>query len=82
MIARYRLLKPHRIDRELQPVGHEVEMPDQTGDWLVQQGVFERMTPLIAKNLSQATSKASPAPAPFRGTTHSRFSCCGWTAKK
>lgn len=83
----YRLLKEHRINRVLQGVGTELELPEQLGGWFVEQNIAEEVKPPAAPIAEAAAPVAAvefPVPladtstaAPLAAPTP-RFRCCGW----
>lgn len=76
MIRRYRLVKPHKIDRVLQPAGYEFEIGEQTGDWMVEQdyaeAVVSRDVPAVShpRAIARRQQPALLHPPPKRW-------CCG-----
>lgn len=48
MIRDYRLLKPHKHNKVLQPMGATLKLPEQLGEWLIEQGIAESTTPRAA----------------------------------
>lgn len=78
MRERYRLCKPHSINRILHPVGYEIELPTQLGDWLCEQGVAERVERVIPS--IALFNRAMPAllVRPVVTKPVMRRSCCGW----
>jgi hypothetical protein len=72
----YRLLQRHKVNNVWQEPGYELSLPPQLGEWLVSQGVAERVTtdpvtpiPRIADVVLRPPILAKAAP---------RFRCCGW----
>jgi hypothetical protein len=71
----YRLLQPYRIDKKLQPIGAEVELPAQVGDWLVSQSMAERVDGAV---VTPRAPIAQPFARPkFAAPLSTRWSCCG-----
>lgn len=74
----YRLLAPHRINKEWRAVGETVSLPQQTGDWLVEQGK--------AAHVDAIPAPAAPLePGAFVQSRPPRFdppprfaTCCNW----
>lgn len=61
MTNRYRLLKEHRFDGDLRPVGAEVSLREQLGSWLVEQGIIEQIVELPAE-VQPLVPMAEPVP--------------------
>jgi hypothetical protein len=84
MIA-VRLVQPHRINGVRQPVGYEIDLPDQLGEWLIAQGVAEA-TIAVSTGSAVAAPVIAPPAAPQRRSVlrmlppavPARFRCCGW----
>jgi hypothetical protein len=75
----YRLVQAHRINKVLQPVGAEVELPEQTGDWLVSQAIAVRVEQAVVPRAPSVPALLARAPrAQFVAPASPRFKCCGW----
>ena len=70
----YRLLQAHRINGVLQQPGYELPLPVQTGDWLVEQGVAERVPPEIVPQ----RPVSEPQRVEFEPPITRPKRCCGW----
>lgn len=76
----YELLKPHRLNKTLQPAGFvATDIPEQLGKWWIEQGIAERIVvdqeapaPVVEVALP-ATPAARLMPAPKNVTP---WGCC------
>jgi hypothetical protein len=79
MLREYRLLQAHRINKVLEPVGAEVSLPEQTGDWLVSQSIAARVDSAVVPRAPSVPALLAPAPrTQFVAPASPRFKCCGW----
>lgn len=76
MRADYVLIKPHRINGVVQPIGHAFTVPEQLGDALAKDGIAERVTPRAALLTPPVQTSAQQRPAPVFNP-RPRRSCCG-----
>jgi hypothetical protein len=74
----YRLLREHRINKILHPVGSEVSLPEQLGDWLVEQAVVERADNVAGAAKVVSVPRTNVKPAEKARLNLPRFKCCGW----
>ena len=83
----YRLLQRHKVNNVWQEPGVELALPQQLGDWLVGQGVVERvlsdvvpLPPFGDGNDSVIPRANASAPIPHlqKINVAPRFKCCGW----
>lgn len=69
----YVLLRRHKLNGVWQEPGHEVDLPAQTGDWLVTQGAMRpKQTPP-----EPITPKLTKAARPVVAVVSPRWACCG-----
>lgn len=73
----YVLIRAHKINRVWQEPGYEIDMPEQTGEWLVQQGVLQRKYPEAAPTPNAPPMKRGAPPRTSVAVTPSRWACCG-----
>lgn len=73
----YRLLREHRINKVLRPVGYEIEIADQLGAWWVEQRIAERVDAANVPAIPRPVAHAVPVPRAIAPVAK-RFRCCGW----